>query len=111
MFSSCGRPAAQGFDITNRRFNDCLFENQYGLEATDENKQKIYEKDAYNAWALGQDSTETFFDADETEDHADPHQYSELREVNESHEDDSEAHQVGGKTMRTPINSASSARF
>ena len=79
----------------NRRFDDCLFENRYKLEPTDENKAKIYEKDSYNAWALGEDSTEAFFDVDEPEDHKDPKGFSQMREVNTSHEDDTEAQQVG----------------
>jgi hypothetical protein len=48
----------QGFEITNRRFDDCIFENNFGLEANDENKKKTFEKDTYNAWSLGEDPIE-----------------------------------------------------
>uniref|UniRef100_A0A7S0QWD8 Vacuolar import/degradation Vid27 C-terminal domain-containing protein n=1 Tax=Pyramimonas obovata TaxID=1411642 RepID=A0A7S0QWD8_9CHLO len=84
----------EGFDLANQRYDNCLFENRYKLEPTEENKKKIYEKDAYDAWALGQDPAEIFFDVDEPEDHCDPKKFNHLREDHASHEDDSEAHQL-----------------
>jgi len=85
--------SSEGFEITNRRFDDCIFENNFGLVANDENKKKTFEKDTYNAWLLGEDPVESFFDLDEAEDKYEP-KHSSIREVNSGHDGETEAHQL-----------------
>ncbi|CAI9104336.1 OLC1v1002984C1 [Oldenlandia corymbosa var. corymbosa] len=47
------------------RFQDCLFENVYGLRATDENKLKVYGKE-FIGWVKPEDSDDAMWeDADE----------------------------------------------
>lgn len=46
-------------------YQDCLFENVYGMEATDENKVKVYGKD-FMAWAKPDSADDTMWDAEDT---------------------------------------------
>lgn len=48
------------------RFQNCLFENVYGLKATDENKVKVYGKD-FIVWAKPEVADETMWEKDDDE--------------------------------------------
>lgn len=77
------------------RFQNCLFENVYGLKATDENKVKVYGKD-FMVWAKPEVEDDSIWEKDDDELWRTPTKKTPQRNSNDLLEEFEEAASNGG---------------
>ncbi|KAL4555765.1 hypothetical protein LXL04_038393 [Taraxacum kok-saghyz] len=77
------------------RFQNCLFENVYGLKATDENKVKVYGKD-FMVWAKPEVADDSIWEKDDDELWRTPTKKTPQRNSNDLLEEFEEAASNGG---------------